>query len=502
MTATEMTKCKAEQLLGLKGEYGVKDLTKAYHEAVKANHPDLGGSQDKTSDINAAEEYLSGFFKSDKSLILKATPFDSATDSSPRASSSVSATIAKGTATTNGAMPASSDLGNFNPDEAERIYYSSFRNDRDANDAEFTDSDYTERPQSEWNESDWEAFRAFRPTRSYRNARYFIEKMKTWDARYDSHGVVHEGNADVSCWDESDWYLYWFMNARNPRNDGWVYVSKAFDMDELYGPYAERKAAKKKPGYTMACKRYHEKNGYGWVDTPYGRIKDEPGTWRYNVGIPFAYAPAQYDVWLEANLEAQRAAIKNSKKKKQVPIAETYGWTGHEFWDASISGEDTFGWAAPTGAPVVDASMNVSASEAKAKAAKSSDFQINIDETWSESRKASKSSLNFGASKARRNDVDGGPSWYNPVNRIINSFPVRILFWAIAAIYIGSVFSSDPYGSQVPIVGAAMALCVVNIFFPVLYPVKALARSLAEWGLRSWAVKNSKKIDWTDHCDA
>lgn len=56
-----MNKKEAMYLLEISGEFTKKDLRKAYSKAVKRNHPDLGGSNIKMSQINLAYEYLQYF---------------------------------------------------------------------------------------------------------------------------------------------------------------------------------------------------------------------------------------------------------------------------------------------------------------------------------------------------------------------------------------------------------------------------------------------------------
>lgn len=80
--AETMTKYKAEKVLELSGSYTFKDLTSAYRKAVKANHPDMGGSEEKMIEVNAAKSYLDGFFSDDKN----ATVTCSSTDTSSRTS--------------------------------------------------------------------------------------------------------------------------------------------------------------------------------------------------------------------------------------------------------------------------------------------------------------------------------------------------------------------------------------------------------------------------------
>lgn len=65
--ADVMTKYKAEQVLGLAGTYDIKSLSRAYRKAVKENHPDMGGSEEKMIEVNAAKEYLDTYFDTDES---------------------------------------------------------------------------------------------------------------------------------------------------------------------------------------------------------------------------------------------------------------------------------------------------------------------------------------------------------------------------------------------------------------------------------------------------
>lgn len=53
-----MSTAQAREVLGLTGNYTADDVKKAYREKAKANHPDMGGSEEKMKDVNAAYELL------------------------------------------------------------------------------------------------------------------------------------------------------------------------------------------------------------------------------------------------------------------------------------------------------------------------------------------------------------------------------------------------------------------------------------------------------------
>lgn len=67
---SDMTKTKAENLLGLSGEYDADAVKKAYRSAIKENHPDAvegdsakAAATKKMADINEANKYLASMLK-------------------------------------------------------------------------------------------------------------------------------------------------------------------------------------------------------------------------------------------------------------------------------------------------------------------------------------------------------------------------------------------------------------------------------------------------------
>lgn len=69
--SSTLSKYQAEKKLGLSGSYTYKELQAAYREAIKKNHPDIGGDPDEMTAINSAHDMLSRFFSGDKSKTVK-----------------------------------------------------------------------------------------------------------------------------------------------------------------------------------------------------------------------------------------------------------------------------------------------------------------------------------------------------------------------------------------------------------------------------------------------
>lgn len=442
--ATTMTKYKAEKLLGLTGTYDYKAFTKAYRDAVKINHPDMGGSEDKMVDINAAKAYLETYFE-DKSAAVTCSTTDFASDDTVSTENKVSTENADAV-----------------QDFVNAVYESMWKKDAPF----YEGDDYTKKPQSEWSDGDWTAFRNFQPPISWKTAsNYAREKVtKAWNA---GNTMAEEGNIDVANWNESDWLYYWFTNARNPRNDNFVYTR--LDVDPLWGPNAERAKAKREPGYGKKVKEYQEKNSHGWVDTPYGPVQTNDSDrfgWEWNVGIPFAYAAAGYEDWLAMNLEAQKDA-----KPVGPWVAENWGWTGGEF------------------------------DKAQAKAAESKPFSTGIDDSWNEKQESRESAAEAVAGavmgdSCKQSDIAGAPDWYNALNKFVNHFPSRILFWVIAGIWANALLMAGPSGEDYVVLIVLALLTLVNIVFPILAPVRGIIRFAINAALKGWAKGNGVEIDW------
>lgn len=484
--ANDMTKYKAEQLLGLTGSYDFKAYTKAYRAAVKENHPDMGGSEDKMIEINAAKEYLATYFEDDKDAVITCSKSDTASAGS----------------TSHASANATSNHSAYNDFAADvRNQYASNGSE---NDAPFTTFNYTSKPQGTWNDDDWNAFKHFQPTPSYDNGNYYVEKLDSWAPNSPVHGKGHladAGNIDVSRWTDKDWYYYWFTNARHPRTDGKVYVRLA--ADAFYGPYAERSHAERTPGFWNTSRKYQNPTNPDWVNTPYGRVcvmeggpngyyTLEKSGWSGNVGVPFAYAKcANYDLWLEMNLAAQREAA----NCPAVPVAETsgpkgYGWTGLEF----LEPEDcNAAWIHELGLEDAVANKRSTASDTST----TKPFNVGFEDTWTNAVKNNPgygekmASAVFGDEDSKRDSVDGAPAWYNALNSVVNHFPSRILFWMLAGIYANMTLAAGPSGEEYLVLMLLAILTFVNVVFPILAPVRWFLRWVADTSLAKWSEKKA-----------
>lgn len=438
----EMTKYKAEHILGLSGAYTYKDLTQAYRAAVKESHPDMGGSAEKMIEVNAAKEYLEDFFENkDEIVSASTTEFNDTTDT---------------------AAPAN---------EWDEWYHETGM-DMDA--PMYNGDDYTEKPQSEWSAAEWSAFNTFRPTQAAISwSEWFDMKCSSYD-RPTNTGEA--GNIDVSDWSHRDWCFYWFANARKPLTNGQVWTRRP--ADSFTGPYAERRRARKQDDYQARCRKYREAHGIDWVHTPYGNVKAdtfERSGWVGNVGVPFAYARCEnYDLWLQLNLEAQREAMA-LYGAIGTPVAATPGWTGN------------YTEPAPQASPAASTHYGRDMSEFDniPNAREMSGFDTAVEKAtgkW-----------------YRRDDIAGAPWWNNMLNAIVNHFPSRILFWAFAALWSANTMVAGPSGNDYLVMLVLVGLSVINVAYPILSPIRTLLRTITDSSLNSWAKKNGKSVDWNEH---
>lgn len=376
-----LTKSQAEKILGLSGSYDYKQFIRAYRVAVKLHHPDVGGTDEEMALVNEAKEYLETYFLDDENVVVECSPQSDFGNQGESASHDDDAS--------NGSSWSKADWDNFWAAAEEGLF-----SDDASNDAPFTDCEYTSKPQAQWAQEDWQAFMSFMPPRSFKDKPEFWEsKKKSWNPVYISQpkknphtGLYEEEKRSTGCavdaslisveswgalnrpWTDDEWYYYWFTNARYPREDGLKRVR--YEPRYIYGPEAERQAAKHTSRYWETSQKYRGAAKDDWVNTPYGRVSIlSPGGyhtaarsgWVGNVGAPFAYALCEdYDLWLEMNLAAQKEAI---GARDITPVASHYGWTGLEF----LRPEDRdVAWVRDMGlfVPKIDCSIYPSAPEA------------------------------------------------------------------------------------------------------------------------------------------
>lgn len=375
-----MSRCYAEEILGLTGAYDYKQFIAAYRSKVKMCHPDVGGTDEEMALVNEAKEYLETYFLDDENVVVECSPQSDFGNQGESASHDDDAS--------NGSSWSKADWDNFWAAAEEGLF-----SDDASNDAPFTDCEYTSKPQAQWAQEDWQAFMSFMPPRSFKDKPEFWEsKKKSWNPVYISQpkknphtGLYEEEEKSIGCaadaslisveswgalnraWTDDEWYYYWFTNARYPREDGlkWVRYAPRY----IYGPEAERQAAKKQCDWWKKSQQYQHVDG-DRVRTPYGSVSvlgsdgyytSERSGWQHNVGAPFAYAACEdYDLWLEMNLAAQKEAI---GARDITPVASHYGWTGLEF----LRPEDRdVAWVRDMGlfVPKIDCSIYPSAPEA------------------------------------------------------------------------------------------------------------------------------------------
>lgn len=100
--------------------------------------------------------------------------------------------------------------------------------------------------------------------------------------------------------------------------------------------------------------------------------------------------------------------------------------------------------------------------------------------------------------KRYKDKIANAPSWYNTVNTVLNHFPARSLFWAVALPIFVYLALERTTGLDYIVMVVLDVLILVNIFIPVLYPVLYLIRIVADTALKVWAKNNSMGIDWEE----
>lgn len=354
----KMTRYEAESLLGLTGSYSYQDYQKAFKEAVKRNHPDMGGDAATMVKVNAAKDAILYYFGDDKSQVLTCAVSQEAST----------------------AEQVAAESAYYNEESQEQV-----RQSRDAIWAKmgfsFIDDDYTGKPQAEWSQADWDAFDSFRVPSRFRDAdpespdsfdrlyeSVFIDKVRIKQA---NTTIWESDNLDTTLWNDEDWFYYVFANTVSNNRGSWdattrlqyevMYRSNKFDpvsvdrcpkrddgavyviadnSRHLHGIYWEREQARLDPNYESKQKLYwtkHTEPGC-FIDTPFGYARMTTTSalddWEDAINVPFAYSNASYDYWRERNLEAWRKADEERKprQRKRKPMIEPVAdWTGLEF---------------------------------------------------------------------------------------------------------------------------------------------------------------------------
>lgn len=532
MGKSNMTKYKAEQLLGLDQVYSVNDLNANYRQAVRDNHPDAGGDAEKMVEINAAKDYLSSFFADDKNA--RVEPSKSEFGEGGSGSSNVNVGAGTG-AGAHASTTADSEVA----DVVEDMFRNAYATNNSDKDADFyTGGDYTKKSQDTWSAADWRAFMAFQPPIEWKDANFAVEKMKS--NRPASNPISQAGNIDVSGWRDTDWYFYWFANARYPIADGRVYTrlrSKAYA-----GPQAERDWAKSQPWYHQKEMSYTSNVGkrantkFGSVDCDSFENMGRAG----NVGVPYAFALVEdYALWVKMNLEAEAEAKKTcyDRKLTKEPVGHEAGWSGREFLHAEDAGLfDSFAVSideviARAGSGGGAGTGTANGTGAGADAGNTADVKAQTDSNTADSagvvgsedaRKAWERRMAYARSAAYRNmgingdsednrigngkgyynraNVAGMPVWYKMLNTVLNHIPWRILAWitfgvVMACLYNGGNF--DQMTFALAGVGGVI-LCAINQTGYFTNWVRGLLRGLLDGALKVWEKVRGKQINWIE----
>lgn len=88
--AQTFSKEEAEQILGLTGSYTLKDMQAAYRQKIRRAHPDVGGSVEEATRINAAKEILESLFAANKDRVVTCGPITSGYSQASQTSSASS----------------------------------------------------------------------------------------------------------------------------------------------------------------------------------------------------------------------------------------------------------------------------------------------------------------------------------------------------------------------------------------------------------------------------
>ena len=537
MPRTTMTKYKAEQILELKGGYFKETVIKRYREKAVTAHPDAGGTEEAMIELNQAKDYLVSLFTEERTYVECST--EETVDQSDFDQSAV--------------WEAVSEMRDF----VRKCY----AENGSENDAPFSDCEYTSKPQAEWTDEDWRAFISFQPPKSYENAEYFTEKLKSWDVPLSPTSMT-AGTPDVSSWKDKDWYFYWFTNARHPLKNGNVWVRIA--TPACWGPEAEaqraREVANRKSSDGKLKKTYLETLeaiksasyvgtfGYQKVKTPYGFADaSKAATWSRigNVGVPYAYAMADYDGWLELNQEAQREAKdseeryrkkKRGKRNNSVStasegvVADVYGYTGAEFDTVNTEEDKQYIYHDDIRVPdfvrslreeLIEEGKREKAEQEAARAKEKAEQERAQAEReaadpaacWRKRVVKAQSApyrdmgicedadakrTGNGKRYYNRNKIDNAPGWYNGLNAVLNNIPWRVCFWALIAAWLVNVWLGDPENLLYPgVVLIGLIFGAINSFTSYFSNwVRGLCRGLLDGALKIWAKATKTTIDW------
>lgn len=512
-----MTKYRAERILGLDQTYSVNDLNAAYREAVRINHPDSGGDTDKMIELNAAKEYLDGFFEADRKRRIEPS-------TSERDSADIGAQVRdEAKKAGHGAQEAAEAA------EAARtiadIFNDAYATNGSEKDAPFYEgADYTKKPQAEWSDEEWIAFREFRPPVAYDTAEYAVERMKSWSQPHQGR-IIEAGNINVADWRDTDWYYYWFSNSRNPREDGRVYTRSA--PRAYSGPLAEKDHARRHKEFWKLQNTYAKMDGVR-VQTFYGPVdseKFENMGRNGNVGVPFAFALVEdYDLWYDMNIEAENEAKAfASKRDRRIDPGHVKGtWSGREwlkpedahFFDDLPTAPGPYG-AGGTQRTGAVGNGSATAHEATRKAQDAGRLKMDVagaEASW-EARCAKARTapyrnmgiqpggadkrLGNGCDHYNRNAVPGMPGWYRALNAILNRTPWRTVAWIVFAL----VFAVKAFeGADGMDIGFTLLIgvmiCGINQTGYFTNMVRGLLRGLLDGALKIWARATKTDIDW------
>lgn len=484
---TNITKYKAEQILELSGSYTEKALNKAYRDKVMTCHPDAGGNGEEMVQVNAAKAYLLTFFIDDSNRVIECSQTDLGEDEPLHQQVEYQK-----------AQKAAQDMMN-------EFYAEAYKRSGADKDAPFYNEDYTAKPQNEWSEQDWEAFKEFRPPRAYDDLEFMTERADFWLGN--ACALSTAGNIDVSEWNRRDWVFYWLTNARNPRNDDQVYTR--FKADALYGPYAERARARKMRNYSKIYNIYQNR-GERFV-TVYSCVDASSVAkmgWRWNVGIPFAYAACEdYESWRKMNLEAMKGSSLAKEAGDGKYPAEIDGWSGSEFDQYNTEQDKKFIYDDDVAYEKLK-EKDREKRKAKANKKKNKSATSEWEETLNKASTATYRNMGYdanlferayGKGKAfyNRNKIPNAPMWYNALSALLNHIPWRTLFWCAVVAYAFMAAYSDTSSIEVifkALLGVVCAIINQTGFFTNM--IRGPIRWLLDAALKIWAKATNTEIDW------
>lgn len=126
-------------------------------------------------------------------------------------------------------------------------------------------------------------------------------------------------------------------------------------------------------------------------------------------------------------------------------------------------------------------------------------FSMEVDDSWNSNSKGGFEVIADAVTgkSCKQPDIIEAPAWYNILNKVVNHFPSRILFWVIAGIWANTLLMGSPSGDDYVTLTILALLTLVNVIFPILAPVRGIFRCAINAALRGWASAKGVSFDWS-----